>query len=481
MNAVDAQYFELLHLLLPRYLRVRNPAEIDAAIRRLEGVLSGSDSLSVHRVDWLPGFLCVPGYVPISTWKPLQLGFYPMDVGSALAVVELFSTLPTTNDSSSVSVLDLCCCPGSKYQMIADTLRQHSRNGVVVGVDICAKRIQVCKNLIKKWDQVLEATSEDRRTGPRQLLFHCDGTRFGVNNGETNHGELVYDSLVFDGELNKKRKRMNKSAKAREKKRLLEVQSNLSTGLSSVREGTEEVEEVKDGAEGRTEDGVFGPYDYALVDAECSHDGSYRHMRYCAEEDNSTDQLENSEAKADCAVSTGKALKPSASIPYSTDEQKERLKLLQRSLISNGFRQLAHGGILVYSTCSHEDEQNEDIVNWFLENHPSARLIPCECGLLSPSSDEESTTNNSSSNGKDGAHDTVTSAEQILQLPPTELVTSLSSKSSHEIRAISADVCKFVCARSSPPVEQGKLPATIRLSKSVGMSGLFIAKFIKSS
>jgi 16S rRNA C967 or C1407 C5-methylase (RsmB/RsmF family) len=218
-----------------------------------------------------------------------------------------------------------------------------------------------------------------------------------------------------------------------------------------------------------------------LVDAECSHDGSYRHMRYCAEEDNSTDQLENSEAKADAAVSVGKALKPSASIPYSTDEQKEGLKLLQRSLISNGFRQLAPGGILVYSTCSHEDEQNEDIVNWFLENHPSAKLIPCECGHLPPIPGAECTTNNSSSNGKDGAHDTVTSAEQILQLPPTELVTSLSSKSSHEIRAISADVCKFVCARSSPPVEQGKLPATIRLSKSVGMSGLFIAKFIKSS
>jgi hypothetical protein len=61
MNAVDAQYFELLHLLLPRYLRVRNPAEIDAAIRQLEGVLSGSDSLSIHRVDWMP-------WLPVRSW-----------------------------------------------------------------------------------------------------------------------------------------------------------------------------------------------------------------------------------------------------------------------------------------------------------------------------------------------------------------------------------------------------------------------------
>jgi 16S rRNA C967 or C1407 C5-methylase (RsmB/RsmF family) len=40
----------------------------------------------------------------------------------------------------------------------------------------------------------------------------------------------------------------------------------------------------------------------------------------------------------------------------------------------NGYRMLKPGGILVYSTCSFTVSQNEAIVAWFLDQHPTARI-----------------------------------------------------------------------------------------------------------
>ena len=35
---------------------------------------------------------------------------------------------------------------------------------------------------------------------------------------------------------------------------------------------------------------------------------------------------------------------------------------------------LKSGGVMVYSTCSFSKKQNEDIVGWFLQQHPDAQL-----------------------------------------------------------------------------------------------------------
>jgi 16S rRNA (cytosine967-C5)-methyltransferase len=42
---------------------------------------------------------------------------------------------------------------------------------------------------------------------------------------------------------------------------------------------------------------------------------------------------------------------------------------LQRALLENAARQLKDGGVMVYSTCSIEPEENIENFNWFLENH----------------------------------------------------------------------------------------------------------------
>ncbi|SPQ93054.1 SAM-dependent MTase RsmB/NOP-type domain-containing protein [Plasmodiophora brassicae] len=90
-----------------------------------------------------------------------------------------------------------------------------------------------------------------------------------------------------------------------------------------------------------------------LVDAECSHDGSIKHV------------LKYSKWGWDTFEER-----------FMSGSRLEHLCSLQRRLLANGFRHLKPGGVLVYSTCSFCTAQNEDIVQWLLDNHPSARLLP---------------------------------------------------------------------------------------------------------
>jgi NOL1/NOP2/sun family putative RNA methylase len=53
----------------------------------------------------------------------------------------------------------------------------------------------------------------------------------------------------------------------------------------------------------------------------------------------------------------------------------------QRRLIETGWRTLAPGGILVYSTCTQEPEEDEGLVSWFLEKHPEAELLPIDIDI----------------------------------------------------------------------------------------------------
>jgi 16S rRNA C967 or C1407 C5-methylase (RsmB/RsmF family) len=152
-------------------------------------------------------------------------------------------------------------------------------------------------------------------------------------------------------------------------------------------------------------------YDRVLVDAECTHDGSVKHL-----------------ARLDrCAVCPARLslragfawdafwlewpnqapmgsglLRVVVAHGRSGWDQLERRLLdetglqpvlsLQRGLLRQGFRMLRPGGSLVYSTCSFSRAQNECIVEWLLEHEPAAQLepipnsdsIPCKSGF-SPS------------------------------------------------------------------------------------------------
>lgn len=70
-------------------------------------------------------------------------------------------------------------------------------------------------------------------------------------------------------------------------------------------------------------------------------------------------------------------------IRYKDAEQLHSLPELQRAILENACRYVQPGGTLVYSTCTLLQEENEDVVNWFVQTHPAfqkeAFLLPvCE-------------------------------------------------------------------------------------------------------
>jgi NOL1/NOP2/sun family putative RNA methylase len=47
---------------------------------------------------------------------------------------------------------------------------------------------------------------------------------------------------------------------------------------------------------------------------------------------------------------------------------------VQKQLLESGFNVLKKNGVLVYSTCTMEPEENEGVVSWLLEKYPDAKL-----------------------------------------------------------------------------------------------------------
>ena len=90
-----------------------------------------------------------------------------------------------------------------------------------------------------------------------------------------------------------------------------------------------------------------------LVDAECTHDGSIKHLAKFAQW--GWDTFER------------RVMQP---------DRLATLRALQDALLRNGFARLRPGGTLVYATCSFARAQNEEVVEELLRAEPSAALLP---------------------------------------------------------------------------------------------------------
>ena len=174
---------------------------------------------------------------------------------------------------------------------------------------------------------------------------------------------------------------MNKSARAREKRRLKELQQreeggtyhsgdiaidesnnqindSLSRQEPIITTATEKVEAACT-SEQKRDDGKVLPlltFDRVLVDAECSSDGAIRHQNIDKQQPSSSSI-------------------PSR-IPAWNDTNMNELVDLQKHLIESGFRLLKTGGIMVYSTCSLSSMQNEQVIQWLLNKYNDAYIIP---------------------------------------------------------------------------------------------------------
>ncbi|CAI5717696.1 unnamed protein product [Peronospora destructor] len=295
-------------------------AEIDA--ERVKNIVP-------QAVKWLPGFFSLPVSAPLARLSLYQDGqMYGIDISSGFAV-SLLELQPGEH------VLDLCCAPGAKLTMIADLLQLR---GSVTGVDYSRSRLCACRRLVYKYQLLGSGTQW------RCRLFCADGRTFNIGPktecAQVDGVELLLDTqeIASRAPKDRKRKRKNKSARARDAK-----QQKLVLADAAL-------------------------YDKVLVDAECTHDGSIRHLQRL----NTTDKWEKYVHDHLNANEVGRILK------------------LQHGLIRNGFNLLRLGGTMIYSTCSLSTKQNEDIVSEFLQDEPLAKLdaiarskdVPCQEGRL---------------------------------------------------------------------------------------------------
>ncbi|XVF59785.1 hypothetical protein PTKIN_Ptkin07bG0304000 [Pterospermum kingtungense] len=334
----------------PRYLRLKPGSE--AELEEIEAEIK----CTLDKVNWLPGFYSLPPDIQIANSKPYKDGkIYGIDAASGAAVSAL-------KISPGDHVLDLCAAPGAKLCMMLDLLDD---SGSVTGVDVARHRLAACRTLLQKY-------SLDHRC----RLFVADGTTFSLAPLRADSVSRSYESASEEkddkfGEWTSRRpwKERKRAAKAREGK---------SSQLTAVSENPELIFYGRhSGVVGLSKNELYKTindlqvsrcgYDKVLVDAECTHDGSVRHIQKFEYWGWTTLQHRVLDA-----------------------ERTDSLAVLQLKLLRNGFRLLKVGGLLVYSTCSLTVAQNEDIVDHFLKENASAELQeideakgwPCKSGRI---------------------------------------------------------------------------------------------------
>ena len=150
---IDPMLLALAARQLPRYIRL-NPRitqapTIDSLAAQLNAQLHPTAVPSVYR-------LASTAPVALAASTPYKRGLvYGIDLASVLAVRAL--SLPTSPPSAlpateCVHVLDLCCAPGAKLAYMHDLLStEWSGPFTLTGVDVSLPRLSSCRNLLHKY------------------------------------------------------------------------------------------------------------------------------------------------------------------------------------------------------------------------------------------------------------------------------------------------------------------------------------------
>jgi hypothetical protein len=247
----------------------------------------------------------------------------------------------------------------------------------VIGVDISESRLALCQNILNKYVLNKRHHGNESMLHPtvRIQLYHNNGIEFGKPNVESravsSHcreydseitPHLVWDSIaaVEASTLAGRRKRSNKSSRARWKRRLNEIVSQVSFITGNHPDETGPIHNISSGGL-LDEVSIVGHFDRVLVDTECSTNASIKHVQ----------------------LRQGMDSKGNAPKMKSND-----LVRLQKQLVQRGFELLKRGGIMVYSTCSLSEDENENVVRWLLERNGSkhARLVPLDFSFINSES-----------------------------------------------------------------------------------------------
>ncbi|KAK1568951.1 hypothetical protein Q3G72_030843 [Acer saccharum] len=334
----------------PRYIRLKAGSE--AQLEEIEAEIK----CKLERLVWLQGFYSLPPDFKIANSNAYKQGkIYGIDAASGAAVSAL-------DVSVGDHVLDLCAAPGAKLCMILDILGD---SGSVTGVDVARHRLAACRTLLQKY-----------ALGNRCRLFVADGTTFSLvpQRLDSDSGSCI--SALEDKADTFKEWTSRRPWK--ERKRAAKARESAATGLIANSKHPELIYYGRhSGVIGLSRSELYqsvcngevsnSGYDKVLVDAECTHDGSVRHIQKFENWGWTTLQRRVLDA-----------------------ERTDSLTSLQLKLLTNGFRLLKVGGSLVYSTCSLTVAQNEDVVDQFLKENASAELQeidaakdwPCRSGRI---------------------------------------------------------------------------------------------------
>jgi hypothetical protein len=235
-------------------------------------------------------------------------------------------------------------------------------------------------------------------------------------------------------------------------------------------------------------------FDFVLVDAECTHDASYKHMQYIAIPD-AADDIATPGGEPAARLKSGAQLShtPSAASAYHgsstvTLSASPELTALQRGLLMNGFERLRPGGCLVYSTCSQDTAQNEEVVHWLLGTVGAQAELLSVPDIMSAlfqapvQEGEQSVRGDDEPEGKDCSAQPLAPSLQLLQLdlPALSAAVQHGYATPEALTQLSEEICRDAAALTSPIFfESATLPGTVRLSYKGAMSGHFIAKIRK--
>jgi len=184
------------------------------------------------------------------------------------------------------------------------------------------------------------------------------------------------------------------------------------------------------GGKGEGEDGSEGEF---LLRRLPSEGGSKRKLRSL---------YESEDAEANTAVG-------------ATADTHRNLYDLQNALLLNGYMHCKPGGIVVYSTCSDDVKQNEEVVMELLK-HPAAQgailLDPMQSEAavlpLSVASDDKDA---------DAEIEIEIDAMELLKRPLSEIYAYYSTLSDAERIHLSTVVCRQVCRQACVPIEVTQL------------------------
>ncbi|CAN6541521.1 unnamed protein product [Malus baccata var. baccata] len=329
-NGLDPSIYSESHST-PRYIRLK--PGLEARIEEIEAEIKWK----LEEVEWLPGFYALPPDVQIANSNAYREGkIYGIDAASGAAVSAL-------DISAGDHVLDLCAAPGAKLCMISDLLGD---SGSVTGVDVSSHRLAACRTMLQKY-----------ALGNHCRLFVADGTNFSLIprrvHSDPKSSESALEENVTFKEWTSRRPWKERKQAARIRKSGAVPSGNQLPDLIyyGCHSGVVGLTKSELYQTFRDDEYLSYGYDKVLVDAECTHDGSIKHVQKFERWGWETLQRRVLDA-----------------------ERSDGLTVLQLKLLTNGFRLLKAGGILVYSTCSLTVAQNEDVVRQFLEGNPCAEL-----------------------------------------------------------------------------------------------------------